>query len=175
MLVHQLGTKFPNGGGIKRRLNELYEIFVDFKDKQLPKDPTEFISILTGVVFDSPSAFSLVCAFISKLIKRTTHKQKATLIEELIRKINLLPNSGLIQLWVQRITLPNNLNNPVDELLCKAAAGKNVKIFNYAWIGDSRIIKILNAIPFIDKEVIKKLDLVISKKEVQLFRNIYEY
>ncbi|MBD3352449.1 MAG: reverse transcriptase [Candidatus Lokiarchaeota archaeon] len=164
LIALQVSEKFPNTGATTKRLTKLLELYDDEN-----KYPIDEISILISIAVDSPMSIPVVTAFISKLIKLVDKDKKKELYDKIMRKIKLLPNSSLLEIWIQRMLIKSEYENNYEEKLCLLAAGKDSDLFNNEWLptGDLKGKVEQN---IVDRDIIDSLDEVISKEEIELFK-----
>lgn len=170
LLIYKIGIEYPNAGSISKRLTEVNKIV---EAKILQANHIEFISILISIAIDNPKSFPIVASLISKAIATKNNKDKKCVINKLLRKISLLPNSGELEIWLQRITVKQNIKYKYNEGLCKITDGEDIKLFNVEWIGRLSIREKIDKALYVDKTIIDKLDTIIDNKEVDLFASTY--
>ncbi|HHT9144094.1 MAG TPA: RNA-directed DNA polymerase, partial [Candidatus Wunengus sp. YC61] len=170
MLIYKLGTEYPNCGAIKMRLTKLYKKAVEKHFKQQEK---ELLSILVNIAFDSPNAFPIISAFISKIISYQSAGDKDKMLHQVLRKMSLLPNSGLMEVWLQRIAKPNSLDFKFKDKLCKKVNEEQVQLFETGWINSQALKKIIDDAEYVDKVALDKLDAIIGGDEIELFAERY--
>lgn len=170
MLIYKLGTDYPNCGTIKTRLTKLYKKAAENHFKQQEK---ELLSILVNIAFDSPNAFPIISAFISKIISYQSADDKDKMLRQVFRKVSLLPNSGLLEVWLQRIAKPNSIDIEFTDKLCKKVNEEKVQLFETGWINSQPLKKIIDDAEYVDKVALGNLDAIISREEIELFAEPY--
>ena len=88
-------------------------------------------------------------------------------IDKLIDKINKIPNTDYINIWLQRLTIKLDRNRSYNTRLCQKIYDNDIKIFDTTWIS-SKKIKIDEKL-IIDEEEIEKLPEIISIEEASIF------
>jgi len=101
-------------------------------------------------------------------------KRKENIIKKIIAKFKKLPNTGIMQIWLQRITIKTSNYFEYSEKLCHKAIENDVVIWNSDWL-QPKLKKIIDSYDLIDKEVLEELGAVISEKEVSLFDRLVYY
>ncbi|MEN6348475.1 MAG: RNA-directed DNA polymerase [Syntrophomonas sp.] len=170
MLIYKLGTEYPNCGAIKTRLTKLYKKAAKNHFKQQEK---ELLSILVNIAFDSPNAFPIISAFISKIISYQSASDKDKMLRQVFRKVSLLTNSGFLEVWLQRIAKPNSLDIEFTDKLCKKVNEEQVQLFETDWIKSQTLKRIIDDAEYIDKVVLDGLDAIIGRAEIELFAELY--
>jgi Reverse transcriptase (RNA-dependent DNA polymerase) len=166
LIVYELGTIFPNCGSVSTRLIKINDL-VDIKILQ--KYPFELVSILINIAFENPRSFPVVAALISKAVDKLTQTEKEIILSKITRKIKLLPNSGLLEIWVQRIFIKHNIKPYYEEELCRITNGEDLKIFNTDWIKIKNLKQIIDDTVYVNEDTIKNLDTIIARKEIEIF------
>jgi RNA-directed DNA polymerase len=166
LIIYSISKKFPNSGTVSKKLNSLHSRITKINKKE-----TIFasISILVNIALYNPRSYSIVAAILSKLLSFLNNDEKEKTFEKIRKKFEQVPNTGILQIWLQRICIKFDRQVEYDEKLCevvKNTKGK-VEIWNSGWIND--MDKVLS-ITYIDESEISRLDPVISAKEVELFR-----
>jgi len=172
--IYKIGNSYPNSGSVKTLLNKVYKIYEKLGDVYYKKQEKELISILTNIGYYNPGSFPIVAAFISKILKSVKKTQRKIIIGNVFRKLGLLPNSGLLEIWIQRISYPNKINITFTEDICKKINNRTMPLFNTSWIGNSDYKKVIEDSEYIDDQQLTTLDTVISSKEIDLFTDYYD-
>ena len=90
------------------------------------------------------------------------------LIQSVYDKVSQWPNSSLLLIWLQRITLKIDQGFKYDECLCNVVAGKEERLWNNDWL-DSLILTGFSNDIIISKDVIDKMKVTIDKRAVSPF------
>jgi RNA-directed DNA polymerase len=170
--IYDLGTKFPNCGSVNIRLMNLNDTV---KHSLLQQNYIEHISILINIAINNPRSYPVVAVLISKIIDKLSGDNKKRILDQLIRKFNLLPNSGFLEIWTQRISIKHKIYFFYEEPLCRLATGENISVFNNEWIESSALAKILGEAQYVNTKTIAKLDNIIARSEVELFTLNLQY
>lgn len=175
--IYQLSKKYPNSGLIVKELNIYYNRIHDLKYLK-NTDIDVLLSIFTMIALNSPKLINWTATIVSKLLSMIEDKSKREEIILLIyAKFKKISNTGLIDVWLQRISLPLGIDIDYENILSKVAIGKykNSKLWESSWLNDT-IIDIINSVEISGlKNILEKeaLSPVISREEVELFRTSY--
>lgn len=171
LIIHSHGLKFPNAGILIRTLNDYYNRLYKFNSKKI-KNAKSLISIVTDIAYNSPRTIPVCASIISYLINNTMkEEERPELIKKIHNKFLHLPNMGIIEIWLQRITNPIKLDNiQYTENLCKLVDGKDKLIWNNKWIYNTEIKKLVNAKKIIDVDKLRKNQPVIHPNEIDIFK-----
>lgn len=172
-IIHALAERYPNSGSVSRQLQELYQRIKN--SKKIDKNIKVLISIVVDIAFKNPRTYPIVSAILSKFfsfLKNETERKDA--IERIKRKFEKLPNTGHLQIWIQRLTIKIDTSIAYEEKLCQKVKDKDVKVqlWNSDWLNNSLKI-IIDSTKIIDNNKIEKLKPVIDVNEVALFKQYY--
>lgn len=187
--IYELSKKYPNSGSITKAL-------LDYIDrlhmlKKLPSDYEQLISITANIIIENPKVISVGVTVISeifKLMKNDQLKSKAAnkslkyntsvveFVQKILKKLESIPNTDYLEIWLQRISIVVNKNVTYKTLLCKKVDNINKtefaqkdKIWNSEWMAkgfdESSVINISE---------LNKVGLPIPKGVANSF-DLYEY
>lgn len=136
------------------------------------KHPEILIAICAEIGYLNPKYCQNVIAIISYLVTQIDDIEKRKLIIGSVRKkLERLPNVGMIQVWLQRITFQADIKDmscPYEERLCNMVMDGNVKLWNFDWLED----KLYADFPYhevVDLNELYKLTPVIAQEEIDCF------
>jgi hypothetical protein len=134
------------------------------------------ISIVTDIAFRNPRSYAIASAILSKFISFIKGKdQKIAIINRIKKRFEQIPNTGNLQIWLQRITITFDKSYVYDEPLCKIAAGEAISIWQVDWLSQ-KFGKLIRPETIIDKTKLRSLPSVISHEEVEVFMSkIWDY
>jgi len=174
LLIHRLGKAYPNCGAVTKRLARLYRIYELLGNQYYQDQEIELISILSNIGIDNPKSIPNVTAIISKVLSNLNNKDKSEIVISLFRKFKLIPNSGLLEIWLQRISVPNEISVQYIETICRMVENNKLHLFDTTWIKDKKIINIINDANHINDTKLKNIDTIISRDEVSFFNEDYD-
>lgn len=96
-------------------------------------------------------------------------KEKVSVAEKIRARFSKIPNTGHMELWIQRATLPIDNTIRYDETICRLVSGEKVTLWNIDWIAYKELRRAIATSEVIDQEKVKALQPVISPDEVELF------
>ena len=166
-ILHEFAEKFPNNGTLKKLLTEYQD-----RIKNLRGTP-ENLFVMSGIIADiaikNPASFSICSAILSKFISLMANDaDKNRVVQSIQRKFEQIPNTGLLQLWLQRITAKAHLDTTFTEPLCQKLDNVAVTIWNSQWLQQA-YRNIVDSAQIFDQTKFDDLDTVISADEVALF------
>lgn len=176
LFIHKLSGLFPNAGSIRKELFVFYKKL--HKKKMIKQDITVLISIVSDIAFRNPTTYPSVSAILSKLLSFLEEASKIKLLNKILKRFEVIPNTGLLDIWLQRIAIANGSANDVKfkESLCKIILDptgiKNDVIWNSSWL-NSKVEKIVQNTKIIDIQILSDLEPIVSIDEIALFQMGY--
>lgn len=104
LVIHAHGMEFPNAGSLAVALTNFYERLSRAKSISQSR---VLISIAVDIAYQSPRMFPVCAAIISKLLSVLgTSTARRSVIQQIRAKLSQLPNTGHMEVWLQRISHP---------------------------------------------------------------------
>lgn len=174
LIIHNHSMQFPNSGSLLVALGEFQKRISRIQKYNQPLLP--LISIIVDIAYRCPRSYPVCAAIISKLLVFLNNEdEKTEVLTKIQNKFSKIPNTGHMQIWLQRISLALNKDIPFHESICRLVAGEDLQIWNNSWISCNALKKELNAKKIIDSKKIKKLKPIIPVSEIELFKGyLYE-
>jgi len=160
--------KYPNSGTLAKLLKNYYDKISKLSKKDIKNNIKVLISIATDIAYKNPRTYSVISAILSKLIDFLQKRDKDQITRKILNKFKKLPNTGIMQLWLQRITLETSSKFDYSEKLCKKVVDNSVVVWNSDWL-QPELKKVIDSYDLIDKKILEGLGAVISNEEVSLF------
>jgi len=168
LIIHDHAIHFPNAGSLAVALSEYYRRIV--KQKTLIEKPMPLVAIVVDIAYRNPRTYSICAAILSKLLSFTEiESERQKVIEKIKKKFSQIPNTGHMQIWLQRITMSFTKDVHYDEPVCKLVTGESAHLWNNDWISSNDLKNAVDASKVISKNIIEKLEPVIPSDEVELF------
>lgn len=175
LILREHSKKYPNSGSIFRLLKYLRET------ANLNKFGINYeviISILLDIAINNPKLVPNACAFISDFLPLVDNPEY---IKGLIfNKLSKMPNSGLSQIWLQRILKDNWQSYGFNEKLCHQVDKDKFPsdLWNISWLPNNskgnKIKQIMSSTPIIYWDTFNNLSEIVSSDEVNIM-SIYMY
>ena len=128
------------------------------------------ISIATEIAYHSPKTFPVCSAIISKLLSALpSDTERKQTIEKIYAKLSQLPNTGHMEIWLQRISHSFLPDLCFKEKLCHLVQGKPVDLWNSSWISSAKLKDALDASRIVSKAKIRSIKPIVRPKEIELF------
>ncbi len=167
LIIHAHAEDFPNSGSVVVALGRFHKRVYEEKAFQ---NVRALISIVVDIAYGSPRAFPVCAAIISKLL--TAIKEKAER-EEIVgnahTKMSQMPNTGHIELWLQRISYASGLGVAYGEPICKLVEGEATGLWNSDWIKDENLKAALNPSGIVSRPRLRAAKPVIAPEEIAVF------
>lgn len=167
-VLYQMGNKFPNSGTIITELNKLLKNLE--KKETFKENILANISLLVSLIIKNPKVYPVGAAILSRLLGNVgSGEEFQKLLYQILKKFSKVPNSGILELWLQRMTLifPDI---SFTEPLTKVVKNEHVKIWELDWLNND-LKRIIEKSTIVDFELIKELKPIIPSKEVEIFIN----
>ncbi len=168
LLLHELSQKYPNSGSLNRALNEFYYRIENIKE--INQNIPVLVSILIDIAYKNPRTYPISSAILSKLISLINRKSRDEILKSITKRFDKLPNTGHIQIWLQRVIIKLDRLRSFIEPLCNRVNDPSVIIWNSDWLEDNLKTKIDSA-QIINEDLINDIPEIISSKEVELFES----
>lgn len=173
LIIHNHSIEYPNSGSVERALSDYYRRLVR---RKTINDPMPLISIVVDIAFRSPRTYPICSAILSKLLKYIRGKnQQKDIVEKILKRFFQIPNTGHMDIWLQRISKPYDLDVKFREPLCQLVDGHDIPIWNNDWISSRMLKNALASKQIINKSLAKKIKPIIPIREVELFMHKEEY
>lgn len=167
LIIHDHATQFPNSGSLVVALNDFHKRIS--RVKALVEQPMPMIAIVVDIAYRNPRTYAICAAILSKLMSYLESKEEKKGVAEKIKsRFSKIPNTGHIQIWIQRVTLPIAKDISYEEPICKLVLREDVSLWNNQWI-TSQELKESIATSVIDRTALEALEIVIPIDEVELF------
>lgn len=169
LLIHSFSLEYPQSGTLFKALNQFH---VRLLSEMHINNPTVLISILTDIAYHSPRVFPVYIAITGILISLLPNdSDRKSVIERILFKFSRIPNTGLLEVWLQRICLSNNydLNHRFTESLCRLVHGDRVDIWNNDWIKCQDLKEAINPLLVVSTPILSSLNPIIQPDEIELF------
>lgn len=166
LIIHDHSLDFPNAGSLSVALQDYYNRLSRLS--RLIEEPLPIISIVVDIAYRNPRTYAVCAAILSKLFSFIDESRKRGIIEKIQHKFTKIPNTGHLQVWLQRITQPIFEDIEYEEPLCKLASGESALIWNNDWIS-SKDLKTAVATAIIDQQKLSEMNSVVPADEFELF------
>lgn len=167
LIIHDHAYQFPNAGSLVAALNVFQKRLSRQKriDQVIP-----LIAITTDIAYRNPRTYAICAAILSKLLSFVgSDTEKLDVAEKIKTRFEQIPNTGHMQIWIQRLTHPLSQNISYDEPMCKLVKGEDVALWNCDWITNLPLKSLISKCNVVDRAKLETMESVIPASEVELF------
>lgn len=170
LVIHDHATAFPNSGSLLIALDDFNKrLTAEFGKLRRAREIKPLVSIVVDIAFKSPRTYSVAASILSRLVSLLEDDQKKALLEKMLRKFSLIPNTGHMDIWLQRITLTFDKRISYQERICELVAGEDTALWNNEWISSRDLKASLDSRRIIDQGKLANISPVIPLEEYELF------
>lgn len=167
LVIHAHGNDFPNAGSLTVALTHFHE---RLNSTKRISNPLVLISIATDIAYHSPKAFPVCSAIISKLLSVLPTKASCVdAIQKIYTKLSQLPNTGHMEVWLQRISHSSFPELGFKEPLCRLVKGESLDLWNNDWITSTTLKAVIDPAKIVNKAKLRSLKPIVRPKEIELF------
>lgn len=171
LIIKSLSEKFPNSGTLIKELQNFYKKIYKISNT---RNPDVSISIITDIAYKNPRSYPISVSIIGKFISLVDEdKNKKKIIEKIEKKLRKLPNTEVLSLWLQRLTLKFDPDKKYQGKLSEKIYNEEQEIWESSWLNKD-IRKIVNQ-SIVNKEYIQSMDEYPNKEEILLFGEKTQY
>ncbi len=167
LIIHAHGIDYPNAGSLLTPLNDYLQRLSRFKR---PMNPRALISIAVDIAYNSPRTFPVCAAIVSRLLPTLgTDEERTQVLKTVYGKLSRLPNTGLMDVWLQRIGHFYDFHPDYAENLCRLTTEKKTVLWNNDWITAKALKDTITPARVFDKVAFKAMKPVVPLSEVEMF------
>lgn len=160
---------YPNSITIVRELQKLG----NYLDSVIcfPENRDVLIAQVVDIVVRNPRCYPFAARILSQLLKREESAVQEEYLSNIIKRCRMIPNSGLFEIWLQRIARVLDVEMNYDESLCcdiEAVVLGDRNVVNpwpWQWLTES-LRRDMESASIFDAEELERLSVVISSDEV---------
>ena len=172
LLIYEHSLMFPNGGSVIGALSEFNK---EIDTAVFGRDSLRaMVAIVVEIAFRNSRAYGYCIIILSKLLQQMSTDEKSCICEQIIQKFSCIPNTGLLELWLQRICYPAGIHPHYNDTLCNMIENP----FNYGSLWDLSPIKDISAVhdvfinnTIIDYEELSMMAPILPESEIDAFAN----
>lgn len=173
LIIHDHSMNYPNSGSLRAAMQKYYHRIEKLDECS---DVMPLISITADIAYRNPVTYPIAAAILSKLISLLGAPcEKRDVMKRIQQKFSGIPNTGHLDIWLQRISHPQNLGVLFAEPLCQLIdqVGNHAPIWNNEWVSSPKLLGAIDARKVVDAKILREAPPVISPSEVELFRQQY--
>ena len=132
------------------------------------------IAIMVELAYRNPKCYQMCMALLAKLVSRLEPVEREHAALGVLEKFSHLPNTGYLQIWLQRILLPCKIRLGYTERLCQVVEDPFVDVWEQGWLDKDKELKSTMAVAnIVDYKQIGNLQPTMSDDEVNIFLQHY--
>ncbi len=167
LLIHTLSEKFPNSGSLLKALGKFHK---KIEHLNYLNNSEVLISIVVDIMYKNPKTYPYASAIISKLLSFLQDVTKREdILQFIMKKFEKIPNTGHLDVWLQRLTIKIDRKKIYKENLCKKVNDTTIQIWDSSWLTNP-MKNIIDTTPITEEKIIQESNLVINSNEVALFK-----
>lgn len=171
-VLHLFAERYPNSGALTSKLSKLYKQLES--QEKINGNIIVVVAYVVDIAIKNPNTYPTCTAILSKILTFvSSQSKKKELIKDIYRKILSIPNTGFLEIWLQRIIInEKNFLINFSEKLCKIVEGKEVELWESNWLKPT-LRSIIDSNNILDIVTLKNTKSIIDSKEINPFH--YEY
>ena len=172
LIIHDHSMRYPNGGSLKRALHDFNE---SIKNLNTCDFPIPLISIVVDIACRCPQTYTICAGILSKLIRFLDEDLQGSVIERTRQKFSAIPNTGHMEIWIQRFSRGFDSEFDYKEPLCHLVRQENSVVWNNDWISSKDLLNALDPRTMVDIDMFETIPLIIQPEEIRLFNPFYPW
>jgi hypothetical protein len=172
--IYECSNLFPNSGLITRQLNNYYRHIEKTKKLNKYDDPMVMIGIVVNLAIKNPKSYQWSMAILSHLLTFCKSEDVPQIVTDIREKFETVPNTGLLDIWLQRISYKVDPSIKFSEMLTLIASRDYMTnlIWKSSWL-EAGLRDIIANTPIIEEKLMNEMTIKITPKEVALFNFPY--
>jgi len=166
-IIHDHAHEHPNAGSLVVALSDFHKRLT--RQKNLTQ-VMPLIAIVADIAYRNPRTYAICAAILSKLMSFLESVDVKRVVAEKIKaRFEQIPNTGHMQIWIQRVTHPLAQDIAYEESICKLVTGEAVALWNCEWIRGKALKGAISSKTIVDHKKLANMEPIIPVGEVELF------
>ena len=173
LIIHDHGTAYPNSGSLQAALLDFHKRILKIEKKRFKRHQIvmPLVGVATDIAYHSPSTIPVFAAILSSLLDLLdTSAEKKDVIAKVRAKFSQIPNTGFLDIWLQRISYQFDSTMNYDEPLCGLITNLDSQIWNSDWVSSKALKEAIDADSIVLSDKLADMPSTILPKEVAVFR-----
>ncbi|VTR97631.1 RNA-directed DNA polymerase [Tuwongella immobilis] len=167
LLIHEHGVEFPNAGSVTKALVDLHERIYSAESIT---SPLVLISVVVDIAVTSPHCFPVCAGILSKLLSVLDRDStRLEVMEKIKNRMRQFPNTGHMEIWLQRVSYPICQNSDYQESICRIVKKESVCLWGNDWITDSNLKSSIDPALIVNHVELDGMNRIIVPREINLF------
>ena len=114
-------------------------------------------------------------AILAKLLSHIPERDRRKVAKQILEKFKRLPNTGYLQVWLQRIMKPSGIRLDYTERFCRIVDGTGESLWNNDWlIEDTGLHSMMQGADIVDRSKLKQVTPIMGEEEIDIFASNYQ-
>lgn len=172
--IYECSAAYPNSGMVTRMLDKFYRRLGRLSNLSEFDDPMVMIGIVTNLAITNPKSYQWSMAILSQLLDFCPKGDVRGIIEDIREKFESIPNTGMLEIWLQRISYKIDPSIRFSEKLAMIASGDYATnlIWKSSWLNEG-LRMLIATTPIVEQQTLDEMSSVITLQEVVLFTHSY--
>lgn len=172
--IYECSNQFPNSGLVTRQLNKFYRNVEKTSKLNKYDNPLVMVGIVVNLAIKNPKSYQWSVAILSHLLTFCKEDDIPQILTDIREKFESVPNTGLLDVWLQRISYKVDPSIKFSEMLTLIASRDYMTnlIWKSSWL-ESGLRDIVANTSIIEEQVMEQMTIKITPKEVALFNYPY--
>ena len=172
LIIRNHGASNPNSGSLVVALQDYHKRLTATEKCEYP---LPLIAIVTDIAFSNPRTYAIAAAILSHLLSfLRTAAERRDVIQRIRRKFSRIPNTGYLEIWLQRISFRLDPQLDFNEPLCRVVRQESEEIWNRDWISSRDLRKAVDPKSIVNGQILAGITSTIPIKEIKLFLGGYD-
>ena len=169
LIIHDHSAEHPNSGSL---VSAMFDYLKRLHASSKYDFPLPLIGIVVDIAYRNPNVYEVSALILLKLLSfLESEQEKRAIMKRIKRKFSQIPNTGHMEVWLQRISRSFYPDLTFHEPLCRLVREEVglAEIWNNRWISSRQLRRAIERSSVIDPDEVTALPPVGSPKEVQLY------
>jgi hypothetical protein len=172
--VYDLWKRYPNAWSVKKALSSIKKDMNKYKFRKERSNHTLIISTLISIWINSPASFHLCIWIISVLLEKYSDTDREKIINDISKKVSILPNNCFLEIRLQRLTAKSSIKYVWTNYKILNWVYEETQLFDYEviiWDWDPKVFETIPKYSFsyIDQNKLQSAWKIIWNEEILLF------
>ena len=167
LIIHDHCHQYSNSGSLVAALQGYHR-----RVSRTPtfSHPLTLIAIVVDIAYRNPKTYNIAAAILSHLIDSLDSPgEKRAVVDKIRNRFLQIPNTGHMEIWLQRISHSFSPDLTFDERLCKLVQQEDVQIWNNQWISSKDLRRAVDPSKIVDLQVLQSISPTVPTSEIELF------
>ena len=171
LIAKEIANKYPNSGALTKEIQFITKkIDKVIENKKEIKNKEVLIALVVDLMYRKPRIYPHCSQIISSLLSIFNDREKKITIGKIKQKFEKVPNTEILNLFLQRITYKVDKNIEYEGKLCNEVVKKTENIvWNNEWL--KNLQNFMDDI--VDRDKVKEMPVTMGTDETEMFNEWY--